>query len=157
VIYRFLPWFVGLGFFVACGGRDPEGLGANYQSYLDALKAQKADEAIRFFYEAYLDALRQKDPGKVARFFRSDGPAEMKNALRMGLEFVKLIVSVDGKITELRNLGSRALLRTTETVVYRFRDRTHPDRRDRVRQLSFLDGHWYFDAPDLGKARQPKR
>ena len=155
--YR-ISFLVGcLGFVVACGGRDPEGLGPNYERYLSALKAKQADEAIRFFYEAYLDAMRQKDPGRVARFFRPDEQAEMKNTLRMGFEFVKLVESVEGKITELRNLGSRALLRTTESVVYRFRDRTHPDRRDRVRQLRFLDGHWYFEAPDLGKARLPKR
>jgi hypothetical protein len=140
----------------ACSGRSPEGLGASYAQYVAARTAGRTEEAVRHFYAAYLDALRSKDPSRAMRFFRPDLPAEASNAIRMGLEFVKILQSVEGRVTDVRDLVDRALLKTSEQAVFALRNRTQPDRRDRVYQLVRLDGEWYFEAPDLGRARAKK-
>jgi len=140
----------------ACSGRDPEGLGAHYEQYRIALRAGKTEDALRSLYQAYLDAFRQRDPGKVMRFYPPDMQAEARNAMRLGAEFAKLVQSVEGRITDFRDLVDRALLKATETATFNFRGKTPTDRRDRVYQLRKVGGDWYFDSPDLSKARAPK-
>jgi hypothetical protein len=141
---------------LSCSGRDPKELGSNYDQYLQAMKRGQEEAALQYFYAAYLDALRSKDPAKAMLFFRPDMQAEARNAVRMGLEFVRILQSVDGRITDLRDLVGRALLKTSEQASFSFRNRTQTDRRDRVYQLTRLGDEWYFDPPDLGRARAPK-
>jgi hypothetical protein len=138
------------------GGRDPEILGVHRAPYEQALAAGRTEEAIRSFYAAYLDGLRSRDPQKALVFFRPDMPPEARNSMRMGLEFVKILDSMEGRITEIKDLGDRALVRGTENATFRFRNRQQQDRRERVHQLVRLGGHWYFEITDLGRARQKK-
>jgi hypothetical protein len=150
------PFLATLALLAACSGRDPSGLGPHYERYLAARKQNKTEEAVRALYEAWLDALRSKDPARAMRFFRPDMQAESLNSVRMGLEFVKILVSMEGRITDLRDLVDRVTLKTSETAMFRFRNSTQSDRRDRTYQLTRLDGEWYFDPPDLGRARRPR-
>lgn len=140
----------------ACRGRDPDALGPHRKAYAAAIQGGRSDDAVRAFYEGYLHALRQKNPDKALQFFRPDVHPEVRNALRMGLEFVKVLQSMEGRITELKVVNGRALLRTSETAMFQFRNRKQPDRRDRTYQLTRVGGDWYFEPPDLGKARQSK-
>jgi len=140
----------------ACSGRDSEGLGAHYEQYRQALRAGQSEDAVRALYQAYLDAFRQHDPGKVMRFLVPDMQAESRNAMRLGAEFAKVMVTVEGRITDFKDLGDRALLKASEKATFNFRGKTQTDQRDRVYQLRRVGGDWYFEPPDLGRARQPK-
>ncbi len=148
-----------LAFGAACSGeRDADGLGQSYTAYLQARDTTpaKGELVLRRFYDAYLDALRSKDPKKALRFYRPDMEPEALNAVRLGLEFTKLLESLSGELLEVRDLGGRGLFKTRESAAYRFRGKQTTDRRDRTYLAVRLGKDWYLEAPDLGAARKAR-
>lgn len=148
---------VALGAAGCSSTRDSEGLGPSYPSYRAALGQGRLEQALRKLYASWGETLRTRDPARALRFFRPDMSAKARNTVRMGLELIRTLTSFRGTITDLRLLGDRALLKTTETAVFRFRGKTRTDRRSRVRQLRLVNGDWYFEPPDLGRVRKKRR
>jgi hypothetical protein len=142
--------------FACAPERDRDGLGPAHAAYVTARDArpQNNDATLRSFYAAYLEGLRTKDPAKALRFYRPDAHPEARNAIRMGLEFIRALESVNGEILELRDLGGRALLRAREQADFKVRNRVTNDRRDRTYQLVRVGRDWYIEPPDLGAARK---
>lgn len=138
--------------------RNADGLGPAHALYVAARDArpQNGEVTLRRFYDAYLEAVRTKEPNKVMRFYRPDAEPEALNALRMGADFVQVLETISGEVTDVRYLETRATLRAKEVANFKFRNRPGVDSRERAYQLVRIGREWYIHAPDLGAARKPR-